>query len=158
MEVRAGFPVHRHRVGTGLGEGAQVALGLADHEVDLEGEVGLAAKRPQGVGPEGEVGHEVAVHDVDVEPVGAAPLQPVDRLRQPAEVSGEQRGGDDQAVDAARPRAGHGRRVRDAGWVAVPARRTGEGRSVLPMAGVQDRTIALMIERARRGGDVLGGG
>ena len=46
-------------------------------------------------GPEGEVGHEVAVHDVDMDPVGAGRVDGAHLLAKPREVGGEDGGGDE---------------------------------------------------------------
>ena len=69
---------------------------------------GTDAVRPAGgddVGPEGEVGHEHAVHHVPLDAVDAGLLQGDALLAEPGEVGGEHRGDD-------RDRAGHDRRLR----------------------------------------------
>src|SRR4029077_2996288 len=71
-------------------------------------------------GAEGEVGDEDTVHDVDVEPLGAAPLERPDGGGELAEVGGEQAGSEVDGVPARGParhapmitdRAGHSRGI-----------------------------------------------
>ena len=62
--------VHDAAVGTGVGEVAEQHPGVVDHEVAVEEEVGVLAERAHHDGPDREVGHEVAVHHVDVDEVG----------------------------------------------------------------------------------------
>ena len=58
-------------VGAGLGKCAQVAVRLRDHQVDFQRD---SSHRPQPAydrGSEGDIGNEMAVHDVHVNAVGA---------------------------------------------------------------------------------------
>ena len=55
-----------------MGEGVEIGVDRLDHQVAVER---LVAVRPQGRHqrrPEGDVGHEMAVHHVEVDPVGPA--------------------------------------------------------------------------------------
>ena len=95
-------------VGAGLGEGGEVGIDRADHQVHVERQAGVRAQRLQHQRAEAEVGDEMAVHDVEVQPVGAGGL---DRLR---------------------PRRAGGRSRRPAGW----GRWSGGGPGAGAMGGV----------------------
>jgi len=100
----------------GLGEGLEEAERLDDHEVHVEREPGHAVQRLDDQGSEREVRHELAVHDVHMEEVGARALDARDLLRELREV-GREDGGADAPEPRLRPRpseirgghrAGHG--------------------------------------------------
>ena len=123
-------------VGAGLGEGGEVGIGRADHQVHVERQARVRAQRLQHQRAEAEVGDEMAVHDVQVQPVGAGGLDRLDLVAQAGEVGGQQAGGDGQATVWCRrhgrgpgdgaPRAGRraggvgGNRRRDVGGYSPP--------------------------------------
>jgi hypothetical protein len=47
---------------------------------------------------DGEVGHEMAVHHVDVDPVGAGLVDRAHFLAEPGEIGGQDRGGDERGM------------------------------------------------------------
>ena len=99
VQVGAGLVVHGDAVGAGLGERLEVAVGIGDHQVQLEREVGHASQRPHGVGAEGEVRHEDAIHHIDVQPFGTTALERGDGVGEVPEVGGQHaRGQRDGAV------------------------------------------------------------
>ena len=53
--------------------------------------VGQAAQRPDQRSAEGQVGHEVPIHHVDVEPLRAAGHRPLDLFAKPAEIGAQAR-------------------------------------------------------------------
>ena len=65
----AELDVHGAPVGTRVGEVLEELPRIVDHEVTIEVEVGALAQRLHDRWPDREVGHEVAVHHVDVEEV-----------------------------------------------------------------------------------------
>ena len=78
--VRAGLGMDQDVVGAGLGEGGQIGVGRGDHQVDVERQAG---ERPQGAQhhrAEADVGHEMPVHHVQVQPV---PRRRLGRRRPP---------------------------------------------------------------------------
>ncbi len=91
LQMRAGLHVHGQHVGARRGEVGQVALGLHDHQVQVEGQAGALADGLQDGKSHGDVGHEAAVHHVDVDLVGAGRLHPGDLLGEDSEVGGEDR-------------------------------------------------------------------
>ena len=66
----AELDVHDAAVGAGVGEVGEQHAGVVDHEVAVEEQVGVRAQRLHHRRADGEVGHEVAVHHVDVQEVG----------------------------------------------------------------------------------------
>lgn len=67
--IVGGLDVDADEIGAGFGEGLGVVAGVAEHEVGVEKEVGeKGAEGGYRLRAEAEVGHEMAVHDIDVEP------------------------------------------------------------------------------------------
>ncbi len=58
-------------VAAGFGEGRQIGVGRRDHQMAVERFVGAVADRADHRRAEGDVGHEVPVHHVEMDPVGA---------------------------------------------------------------------------------------
>src|SRR5262245_8200677 len=94
LQMRARLDVDGDLVGAGGREIGQVALGLHDHQVDIEGQAGSLTDRLYHHGADREVRHEPAVHDVDVEQVGPGGLDLGDIVGEGSEVCGEDRGRD----------------------------------------------------------------
>ena len=86
-------------VGACLREGVEEAIDWRDHQMDVERFLRVRAERLHHNGADGEVGHEVAVHHVDMDPVGAGL---VDRAHFIAEF-GEIGGKDGRRDDGHRP-------------------------------------------------------
>ena len=74
VQVRAALGVDGQDVGAGLAEGLQVGIDRRDHQVDVERQVRVRPQRLHHVRADGDVGHEMAVHHVDMHPVGAGGL------------------------------------------------------------------------------------
>ena len=75
----------------GLRERLQQNLRLAAHQVNIKEEI--LGVRPHGgddVGAEGDVRHKLAVHDVEVQPVGAGPFGAGGFFAQAGEIGGQQ--------------------------------------------------------------------
>jgi len=69
------------------GELVYVSLRLLYHEVHVEGQPRGPSYRLDNKGAYGNVRHEPAVHDVDVDVVGAGPLYGVELFAEPGEIS-----------------------------------------------------------------------
>ena len=89
MEVAADLLMDGHHVGAGVGEGGDEVVGVFDHHVAVEGEFGDGAEGLDHGRAEGDVGDEVAVHDVDVDDGAAAALGCCDFVGEMGEVGGE---------------------------------------------------------------------
>ena len=94
--LRPDFDVHGDHVGAGLGERLQIGVARRDHQMDVEDLVGMRPQRLHDVGADGDIGHKVAVHDIDMDPVGPGHIDRADLFTQFGEVGGQNRRGDDQ--------------------------------------------------------------
>ena len=65
-----------------------------DHQMDIEWLRGVRPKRLHHGGTDGEVGHEMAVHDVDVDPIGSGLLDLRHLFSEPGEIRREDRRGE----------------------------------------------------------------
>lgn len=67
--IQGGFDVEADQLGSSVSEGFGVALRLGKHEMDVEEESwSVASKFGDHLRAEGEIGHEMAVHDVQMQP------------------------------------------------------------------------------------------
>ena len=89
-----GLPMNADPVCSGGEEVAQQPVRIGHHEVDVERQRGVPAKRRDHRDADRQVGHEVAVHDVDMQDVGSAGRADAGGSREVGEVGSEKRGGD----------------------------------------------------------------
>ena len=75
MEVGAGFGMHDDQLATRVDVTAQELVGVDHHEVSLESDSAVRARRRDDVRAEGEVGNEHTVHHVPLDPVHAGLAQ-----------------------------------------------------------------------------------
>jgi hypothetical protein len=87
--------LHRDDVPTRLCESFNVRVARLDHQVAVEGLVDMRAQRRDELRPEGDVRHEMSVHHVEVDPVGAGRRDVAHFLAELREVSRQNRGRDD---------------------------------------------------------------
>ena len=138
--MHRGLGVEGEDVGARVGVLGDVLLRPLDHQVDVEGTVGEPPERPDHRRAEREVGHEVPVHHVDVDPLGAAGDGLLELLAQPAEVGAQHARRDPRAH---RPPAGGPlttRSIREPRGRPLP----GEGRVAMttPGSGPPPRTVS----------------
>ncbi len=88
-QVGDGLSVDRDVGRAPLGIAGGPAVRIGDHQMAVKRGCGDRAQRGHGIRRQRQVGDEVVVHDVDVQPVGV-PLDRQGRLRDPPEVGGEQ--------------------------------------------------------------------
>ena len=96
MDMRAGFDMHGDDVGARLGEGFEIGIARRDHQMHVERLLGVGPDRFDDIRADRNVGHEMAVHDVDMDPVGAGGIDRADLLAELGEIGGEDRRGDDE--------------------------------------------------------------
>ena len=89
MEVAADLLMDAHHVRACLGEVREKVVGILDHEVAVERELRHPAQGLDHGRPEGNVRHEVAVHDVDVDDGSAAALGCCNFVGEVREVGGQ---------------------------------------------------------------------
>ena len=97
VEMRSGLRMYGHAVGAGLGKGREVGIGRRDHQVAVEERLGAIADRLDDGRAEGDVGHEMPVHHVEMDPVRAGGRDGLDLIAQPGEVR-SQDGGRNQGL------------------------------------------------------------
>ena len=95
LEVGHGLLVHGDPGRTRVDEGVEVAVGVLDHEVDVEGQRRGPAQRLHDGRAQGDVGDEVPVHHVHVQDARPAAGGGGHLLGQAREVGGQDRGGED---------------------------------------------------------------
>ena len=91
----AGLGLDQQVIGAGLGEGGEIALRLDDHQMNVERLCRRAADGLQHDRADGDVGHETAVHHVDMDPIGAGRVDGADLLAQAREIGRQDRGRDE---------------------------------------------------------------
>ena len=97
--VVSGFNMDADEIRTGAGEGFDITMRLGKHQVGVEKELGSAAAQGcESFGAEGQVGDEVPVHDVDVEPVESKLGDGRYAGGQVGVVTGQQRWGENRSV------------------------------------------------------------
>ena len=88
VNMRAGFHVHGDGVGAGLGESFQIGIAGRDHQMHVEGLFGVRTDGLHHVGADRNVRHEMSVHHVDMDPVGAGGIDGAHLLAELGEVGG----------------------------------------------------------------------
>ncbi len=78
--------VYGDAVGTSLDERLEIAIRRLDHQVHVERQTGDLADGLDDQRAKGDVGHEVPVHDVEVQQIRAAALDLADVLGEMGEV------------------------------------------------------------------------
>ena len=94
VQIVVALPVDEERIGAGLDELVQKEIGIRDHQMDLERELGRPPKGLDDRRAHGQIRHEMSVHHVDVDPVGSSLFRLGYLLAQPGEVRGENRRGE----------------------------------------------------------------
>ena len=94
MQVGAYLNVDGDDVGAGLGELLDILLRRFYHQVHIEREIGVRADGCYHQRANGDIGHEVPVHDIYVNIIGTCPGGFDDLLAQPTEVGGKYRRGE----------------------------------------------------------------
>ena len=80
MQVSGGrlLSVDTDDISTGLGEISHTEFGLHDHEMAIEDLVGDGAESIHNQGTDGDVGHEAAIHNINVNPVATGLVNGLD--------------------------------------------------------------------------------
>ena len=98
VHVRAGFGVKADGVGAGLGEFGHQRIDRLHHQMHVDGRGdAVLAQCLADHRADGQVGHVVVVHNVEVDPVGAGGEHGFDFLAEAGEVGREDGWGDDRA-------------------------------------------------------------
>jgi hypothetical protein len=81
-----GLLMYCNNVGAGIGKGINIAFGLGNHQMNVKQQFRV---RPQGfdnAGTNCQVGHEMAVHYIDMDQVGSGPVKGSDLFSQTTEI------------------------------------------------------------------------
>ena len=74
MQMRPGLGMHQQVVGAGIGECRDEGIDRRNHQMHIERQLGVRAQAAQDGRAEADVRHEMAVHHVEMQPVGARRL------------------------------------------------------------------------------------
>ena len=96
--MRAGLGVHRDVIAAGLGEGLEIGIAGRDHQMRVEDLLGVRAHRLDDIGTVGNVGDEMPVHHVEMDPVGAGGIDGADLVAQLGEIGRQDRRRDDEGA------------------------------------------------------------
>ncbi len=94
LQVPGRLHMHSQPIGPRIEVCFDIEIGVGDHEVHVQGEVRDLSHGPENRETDGQVGHEVAVHDVHMDPVHPGGFGGFDLFRQVPEVGGEDGGGE----------------------------------------------------------------
>ena len=97
-DLLAQFDVNDDFVRAGPGKRFEQNFGLGTHEVDVKKHFGQRTNGADDFRAKGNVRHEMPVHDVEVQPVGAGTVGAFDFPAKTGVVGGEQRGRDNHAL------------------------------------------------------------
>ena len=98
MQMRTGFGMHGDVVAAGFGKGLEIGIAGRDHQMGVEDLLGVRAHRLDDIGAVGNVRHEMPVHHVEMDPVGAGRIDRADLFAQPGEIRRQDRGRDDEGA------------------------------------------------------------
>jgi hypothetical protein len=104
MKVRAGLGVDGNDVRTRIGKRLNKFIRFDDHEMDVDDALGRGADGLYNERANRDVWHESAVHDVDVDPIGACLADCLDFSLKAAKISRKNGGGNSEGLWG----AGHG--------------------------------------------------
>jgi len=90
--MAARFLMHGNPVRSRFGEGPDVFVWILYHEMAIERQPGCFAQRFHDGRPDGQIGHKMTVHDVDVDCAGASSHCPFNLVRQMGKVGRKYRG------------------------------------------------------------------
>ena len=94
MRMGPGLGMEADDIGPGLGEILQILIHRRDHQMHVERLGRMGAQRLHHGGPDGDIGHEMPVHHVDMNPIRARCVDRADFIAKAREIGGEDRGGD----------------------------------------------------------------
>ena len=96
--MRAGLGMHRDVIAAGFGERLEIGVAGRDHQMRVKDLLGVRAHRLDDVGAVGNVRNEMAVHHVEMDPVGAGGIDRADLFAKPGEIRRQDRRRDDEGT------------------------------------------------------------
>ena len=105
MQMRAGLRMHRDVIAAGFRERLEIGIAGRDHQMRVEDLLRVRPQRLDDVGTVGDVRHEMPVHHVEMDPVGAGRVDRADLVAEFRKVRRQDRRRDDERTRG----EGHGR-------------------------------------------------
>ena len=93
--MRARFGVDTDDIGSRLAEGFQIGVRRRDHQVDIERDFDMRTQGFDDIWAKRDVRHKMAVHDVNMQPIGACGLDGARLFAKLSKIRGQQRRSDD---------------------------------------------------------------
>ncbi len=90
--------MHGDVIAAGFGECFEIGIGRRDHQMRVEDLLCVRAYRLDDIGAVGNVGDEMAVHHVEMDPVGAGRIDGADLLAQSGKIRRQDRRRDDEGA------------------------------------------------------------
>ena len=94
LRICAGIRMHGNPIGAGLDKLRRVLVRIGDHQVNVHRNNRDLTHPFDNDRANGDVRHEVAVHDIDVQPIGAGRFDSLDFVFETAEIRGQNRRSD----------------------------------------------------------------
>ena len=96
MKMRPGLDMDRDRIRPGFREGGKIGVARGDHKMHVERNFCVRAQGAHHRRANRDVWHEMAVHDVDMNPIGTGADNRPDFFAEIGEIGGQYRGRNDQ--------------------------------------------------------------
>ena len=90
MQMRPRLGMHQDMIGAGLGKGGDVRIDRRDHQMHVERQAGVRPQAFQDRRSEADVGHEVPVHHIEMQPIRARRLDCPHFVAETGEIGGKQ--------------------------------------------------------------------
>ena len=91
VDMRAGLGMHRDDIGAGLGKLGDERVHRRNHQMNVEGQRRAVPQGRDNVRTDRNVGDEMAVHDIDVDVIGACLVDGLHFVAEAGEIRGEDR-------------------------------------------------------------------
>ncbi len=98
MRMGAGLGMEGDDIGTGLRETFQIGIDRCNHQVNVEDLPGVRAQGLHHHRADGDIGHEMPVHHIDMHPIGARRINRAHLFTQPRKVGGKNGGGNQRGI------------------------------------------------------------
>src|ERR1019366_597053 len=121
-DLFAQFHVDVDLIRAGAGERFQQDFRPGTHQVDVEENLYERTKRLDHLRAEGNILHEMPIHDIEVEPIGARAVHACGLFCETSEIGGQQRGGNNHARSLAAPAGKENPEMQDSAWTRLRSR------------------------------------
>jgi hypothetical protein len=98
MQMRPGLGMHQDMIRAGLGKGRDVWIDRRDHHVHVERQAAVRPQAFQDRRSEADIGHEMPIHHIEMQPVGSRRLDRPHFVAESGEVGRQQARSDRDSV------------------------------------------------------------